>query len=88
MGAQNRYKRQKTRKLLWDKLSRFFPIIDFTVSSSKDYFNQNIIINNNEGNKDTIYDADINFKIKEITSSIKVPLSFTKGKFLVLFWVL
>ena len=59
----------------------FFPIIDFTVSSSKDYFNQNIIINNNEGNKDTIYDADINFKIKEITSSIKVPLSFTKGKF-------
>mgnify|MGYP001161155380 FL=1 len=59
----------------------FFPIIDFTVSSSKDYFNQNIIINNNEGNKDTIYDADINFKIKEITSSLKVPLSFTKGKF-------
>jgi hypothetical protein len=59
----------------------FFPIIDLTVSSSKDYFNQNIIINNKEGDKDTVYDADINFKIKEINSSIRVPLSFTRGKF-------
>ena len=59
----------------------FFPIIDLTFSSSNDFFNQNIILRNNQGDNDTIYDADINFKVREINSSVKVPLSFTKGKF-------
>ena len=59
----------------------FFPILDFEISNSKDYFKQNIILINNQEEKDTIYDADINFKIKEVNSSIKIPLSFTRGKF-------
>lgn len=58
-----------------------FPIIDLTFSSSNDFFNQNIILTNGQGDRDTIYDADINFKIREINSSLRVPLSFTKGKF-------
>lgn len=59
----------------------FFPIIDFTLSSSNDYFNQNIVLTNSVGDRDTIYNADINFKIRELTPSLRVPLSFTKGKF-------
>ena len=55
--------------------------LDFEISNSQDFFKQNIVLTNNQGDKDTIYDADINFKIKEINSSVKIPLSFTRGKF-------
>ena len=58
-----------------------YPILDFEISNSQDFFKQNIVLTNNQGDKDTIYDADINFKIKEINSSVKIPLSFTRGKF-------
>ena len=30
---------------------------------------------------DTIYNADINYKVKEFTIGSKIPLSFTKGKY-------
>ena len=58
-----------------------YPIIDFSISSSNDSFNQNIIINNNSGSYDTLLNADINYKIKEFSIGSRIPLSFSKGKY-------
>ena len=71
-----------------EKNSRFFgisyqgiyPIVDLTLSTTNDFFNQNIILTKNNGIKDTVYNADINFKVREFVSTLKIPLSFTKGK--------
>ncbi len=72
---------KKNKKYFGLSYQGLFPIIDFSTSSSEDFFNQNIILNNNQGEKDTIYNADINFKIRELSLGVRVPLSFTKGKF-------
>ena len=72
---------KKNKKYFGLSYQGLFPIIDFSISSSEDFFNQNIILNNNQGERDTIYNADINFKIRELNSAVSVPLSFTKGKY-------
>ena len=76
----------KNKRFFGISYQGFFPILDLTISNSNDYFNQNLILTNNTGQKDTIYNADINFKVRELTSTLKVPLSYTKGKYLTSFF--
>lgn len=57
-----------------------YPIIDFSISSSNDSFTQDIVIKNQE-EYDTIKNADIFFKTRDFSTSIRVPLSFTNGKY-------
>ena len=75
----------KNKRFFGISYQGLFPVLDLTVSNSNDYFNQNIILTNNTGQEDTIYDADINFKVRELTSALKIPLSYTKGKYLTSF---
>ena len=71
----------KNRRFFGISYQGLYPILDLTLSTTNDFFNQNIILTKNNGVRDTIYDADINFKVREFMSTIKIPLSFTKGKF-------
>ena len=70
----------KNRRFFGISYQGLYPILDLTLSTTNDFFNQNIILTKNNGVRDTIYDADINFKVREFMSTIKIPLSFTKGK--------
>ena len=56
----------KNKRFFGISYQGLFPVLDLTVSNSNDYFNQNIILTNNIGQEDTIYDADINFKVREL----------------------
>ena len=45
-------------------MQSFYPIIDFSIEGSNDFYFQDLILNNPEGVPvDTINDADINFKV-------------------------
>ena len=58
-----------------------YPVFDLSFSSSKDFFYQDIIISRNGGVLDTIRGADINYKTNEFSSNIKIPLTYSKGKY-------
>ena len=58
-----------------------YPTVDFSISSTNDYYYQNIIINRNNGVQDTIQNADINFKRRNLSIGSRIPLSFYKGKY-------
>ncbi len=71
---------KKTDKYFNLSYQGFYPIIDFSISSSNDSFTQNIILNNQES-YDTIYDANIKFKTQDFSVGVRVPLSYTRGKY-------
>lgn len=58
-----------------------YPIFYGDVSLGKKSYNRNLILTRSSGEMDTIYNADINYKVKEFTIGSKIPLSFTKGKY-------
>ncbi len=58
-----------------------YPVFDLSFSSSKDFFYQDIIISRNGGVLDTIKGADINYKTNEFSSNVKIPLSYSNGKY-------
>ena len=80
-GYQFDIRDKKPIRFLGFSYQGLYPIIDFSISSSNDSFNQNIIINNNSGSYDTLLNADINYKIKEFSIGSRIPLSFSKGKY-------
>ena len=80
-GYQFDVRDKKPIRFLGFSYQGLYPIIDFSISSSNDSFNQNIIINNNSGSYDTLFNADINYKIKEFSIGSRIPLSFSKGKY-------
>ena len=73
---------KKHKRFFGLSLQALYPIIDFSISGSKDYYYQDLILNNSEGLPvDTVENADINFTAKDITIGVRIPLSFTKGKY-------
>tara|TARA_B110000438_G_C15821428_1_gene654641 strand:- start:41 stop:2965 length:2925 start_codon:yes stop_codon:yes gene_type:complete len=58
-----------------------YPIFYGDISLGNKSYNRNLILTRSTGEMDTIYDADINYKVKEFTIGTKIPLSFTKGKY-------
>ena len=60
-----------------------YPILDFRISGTDDSFNQDILLNNRDGSVDTLKNADINYKTKEVTFGVRVPLSYYKGKYFI-----
>ena len=73
---------KKHKRFFGLSLQALYPIIDFSISGSKDYYYQDLILNNSEGLPvDTVENADINFTAKDITIGVRLPLSFTKGKY-------
>ena len=73
---------QKHKRFFGLSLQALYPIIDFSISGSKDYYYQDLILNNPQGFPvDTIENADINFTAKDMTIGVRVPLSFTKGRY-------
>mgnify|MGYP001159485137 FL=1 len=73
---------KKHKRFFGVSLQALYPIIDFSISGSKDYYYQDLILNNAQGVPvDTIENADINFTAKDMTIGVRVPLSFTKGRY-------
>ena len=60
-----------------------YPIFDFRISGTNDSFNQDILLNNRDGSVDTLKNADINYKTKEMTFGLRVPLSYYTGKYFI-----
>ncbi len=73
---------KKHKRFFGLSLQALYPIIDFSISGSKDYYYQDLILNNSQGIPvDTVKNADINFTAKDITFGVRIPLSFTKGRY-------
>ena len=73
---------KKNKRFFGVSLQSFYPILDFSIEGSNDFYFQDLILNNSEGVPvDTINDADINFKTRDLNFGLKIPLSFTKGKY-------
>ena len=73
---------KKNKRFFGISLQSLYPIIDMSIEGSNDFYFQDLILNDREGNPvDTIYNADINFKAKDLSLGLRLPLSYTKGKY-------
>ena len=73
---------KKNKRFFGISLQSLYPIIDMSIEGSNDFYFQDQILNDREGNPvDTIYNADINFKAKDLSLGLRLPLSYTKGKY-------
>ncbi len=79
---------KKNKRFFGISLQRFYPIIDLSIEGSNDFYLQDLILNDPEGTPiDTVNNADINFKAKDLNFGIRLPLSYTKGKYFTDFFV-